>query len=100
MVSESTVMIIFCADPLNGRQPDSAYAAEVAAVQALGVAYDLISYESLRPSTGRKVTMRGQPRRSNSSGRSWASFGVASSRWTWPGSARAVGESWSWATDR
>lgn len=39
--------LIFCADPLNARQPDPDYAGELAAAQALGARADLISYEAL-----------------------------------------------------
>lgn len=38
--------LIFCSDPLNPRQPDSAYAQEVAA-ERLGLDYSLINFEGL-----------------------------------------------------
>ena len=41
------MFIIFCSDPFDGRQPDSAYAEEAAAVRALGGMYALIDYEAL-----------------------------------------------------
>jgi hypothetical protein len=39
--------LIFCVDPLDNRQPDSAYESEVAAAEKLGIHYELISYEAL-----------------------------------------------------
>lgn len=39
--------IIFCADPLNARMPDPAYATEIAAARAVGATYALIDYEAL-----------------------------------------------------
>jgi hypothetical protein len=41
------VLLIYCADPLHPRQPDSAYQAEIAAAEAVGLAYGLMSYEAL-----------------------------------------------------
>lgn len=41
------MLLIYCADPLHPRQPDSAYLEEVAASEAVGLAYGLISYEGL-----------------------------------------------------
>lgn len=41
------MLLIFCADPLHPRQPDSAYLDEVAAAETVGLAYGLISYEAL-----------------------------------------------------
>lgn len=41
------MLLIYCSDPLRPRQPDSAYAEEVAAAEAVGLAYGLISYEAL-----------------------------------------------------
>ena len=43
----SDMLIIFCSDPMNGREPDSAYADEAAAVESLGIKYSLVSYEAL-----------------------------------------------------
>ncbi|HUY77696.1 MAG TPA: ATP-grasp domain-containing protein [Ktedonobacterales bacterium] len=39
--------LLFCANPLDARQPDTDYAGELAAAQALGARTDLISYEAL-----------------------------------------------------
>jgi hypothetical protein len=39
--------VIFCADPLDGRYPDPAYDAELEAVQALGLSYDIVQFETL-----------------------------------------------------
>lgn len=39
--------IIYCADPLASRLPDSAYTREVAAAQRLGLPYSLVDYEAL-----------------------------------------------------
>ena len=39
--------LIFCADPLNARQPDPDYAGELAVAQAHGALTSLISYEAL-----------------------------------------------------
>jgi ATP-grasp domain-containing protein len=41
------VLLIYCADPLHPRQPDSAYLDEVASAETVGLAYNLISYEAL-----------------------------------------------------
>ena len=41
------MLLIYCADPLHLRQPDSDYQEEIAAAEALGLAYELISYEAL-----------------------------------------------------
>jgi hypothetical protein len=41
------VLIIYCADPLSPRQPDSEYRQEVAAAEAVGLEYGLVSYEAL-----------------------------------------------------
>jgi hypothetical protein len=41
------MIFVFCSDPLNARNPDPAYETEVAAVEALGLAYALVSYEAL-----------------------------------------------------
>jgi hypothetical protein len=41
------IQIIFCADPLNGRRPDPAYASEVAAAEELEIEYHLVSFEDL-----------------------------------------------------
>ena len=37
--------LIYCADPLEARQPDSLYKAEVAAAASLSLDYSIISYE-------------------------------------------------------
>jgi hypothetical protein len=41
------MFVIFCSDPFDGRQPDTAYADEVAAVRALSGTDTLIDYEAL-----------------------------------------------------
>jgi len=41
------MLIIFCADPLDSSQPDSAYSSEVAAVKSIGLDYNLINFEDL-----------------------------------------------------
>jgi hypothetical protein len=41
------MLILNCADPLRGTQPDPDYAGEMAAVRGLGVAVGLVSYEAL-----------------------------------------------------
>jgi ATP-grasp domain, R2K clade family 3 len=41
------MLIIFCSDPFDRRQPDAAFAAEANAVQTLGIANSLINYEAL-----------------------------------------------------
>ncbi|HEX6543296.1 MAG TPA: ATP-grasp domain-containing protein [Ktedonobacterales bacterium] len=41
------MLIVYCADPLHPREPDSAYQEEVAAAEAGGMTYGLISYEAL-----------------------------------------------------
>jgi hypothetical protein len=39
--------LLFCSDPLAPREPASAYAAEAAAAEALGLAYSLVDFEAL-----------------------------------------------------
>ena len=39
--------LIYCADPLRPREPDSAYQEEAAAAEAVGLSYALVSYEAL-----------------------------------------------------
>src|SRR4051812_43865759 len=39
--------VIFCADPMDSRKPDSMYEAEVAAARELGFTYDLLNFEAL-----------------------------------------------------
>jgi hypothetical protein len=39
--------IVFCSDPLNSRQPDTAYLAEAAAAERLGIPYTLVDYDAL-----------------------------------------------------
>lgn len=39
--------VVFCADPLAPRRPDPAFEDEVAAVERLGLTYDLVDYEAL-----------------------------------------------------
>lgn len=39
--------LVFCADPLDSRQPDPTYEAEVAAATHRGIGYELINYEAL-----------------------------------------------------
>jgi hypothetical protein len=41
------LLVIFCEDPLRPGQPDQAFEAETQAVQMLGIAHGLISYEAL-----------------------------------------------------
>jgi hypothetical protein len=41
------MLIVFCADPFDRRQPDAVYADEVASAQAAGFTQALISYEPL-----------------------------------------------------
>ena len=41
------MLVLFCSDPLRRRQPDEAYAAEVAASQSHNLPYALVSYEAL-----------------------------------------------------
>ncbi len=41
------MLVIFCADPLDPRQPDAMYAAEAAAAQAAGFGRALMGYEAL-----------------------------------------------------
>jgi hypothetical protein len=41
------VRLIFCADPFNQREPDSAYVEEAEAATEQGFTYDLISFEAL-----------------------------------------------------
>jgi len=41
------MLLIYCSDPLRPREPDSAYQEEVAAAEAIGLAYALVSYEAL-----------------------------------------------------
>src|SRR5919199_4914279 len=38
--------LIFCADPLQMRTPDPAFAAEVAAAETVGLEYALVNYEA------------------------------------------------------
>ena len=39
--------LVFCTDPLNLRQPDEAYQAEVAAAERLDVPFTLLDYDAL-----------------------------------------------------
>jgi hypothetical protein len=39
--------LVFCSDPLNPRQPDEAYRAEVAAAERLGVPFTLVDHDAL-----------------------------------------------------
>jgi hypothetical protein len=39
--------LVFCCDPMNTRQPDMMYEAEVEAARQTGLDYGLISYEAL-----------------------------------------------------
>src|SRR5689334_14427541 len=39
--------VIYCADPLDPKQPDPVYASEIAAAVSQGINYDLINFEAL-----------------------------------------------------
>lgn len=41
------MLMLYCADPLSRRRPDGAYAADVAAAEALGIEYALLNFEAL-----------------------------------------------------
>jgi hypothetical protein len=41
------MIVLFCADPLQSRQPDEAYHPEVEAASALGIEYAIVNYETL-----------------------------------------------------
>src|SRR5436305_2674121 len=43
----SPMLLLFCCDPLNPREPDSAFQAEVTAACRLGVRHSLIRFEAL-----------------------------------------------------
>lgn len=58
------VLLIYCADPLHPRQPDSAYAEEVAAAEAVSLAYGLISYEALVDDSDTEAAVRRIPEQS------------------------------------
>lgn len=58
------MLLIYCADPLHLRQPDSAYTEEVAAAEAIGLAYGLISYEALVDEGNAEVAVRRIPEQS------------------------------------
>jgi hypothetical protein len=52
------MLLIYCADPLHPRQPDSAYLEQVAAAEAAGLAHELISYEALVDDGDAETTVR------------------------------------------
>ena len=58
------MLLIYCADPLQPRQPDSAYAEEAAAAEAVGLAYALISYEALVDDGDAEAAVRRIPEQS------------------------------------
>jgi hypothetical protein len=58
------MLLIYCADPLHPRQPDGAYAGEVAAAEAVGLAYGLISYEALVDDSDAETAVRRIPEQS------------------------------------
>ena len=57
--------LIFCADPLDERRPDAAYAAEVEAAYRLGLPYDLVSYEALVNEGDARRAVRRVPERAS-----------------------------------
>ncbi|HEU4783618.1 MAG TPA: ATP-grasp domain-containing protein [Ktedonobacterales bacterium] len=58
------MLLIYCDDPLRPRQPDSAYVEEVAAAEAVGLAYRLISYEALVDDSDAETAVRRIPEQS------------------------------------
>jgi hypothetical protein len=58
------MLLIYCADSLQPRQPDSAYAEEVAAAEAVGLEYGLISYEALVDEGNAEFAVRRIPEQS------------------------------------
>ncbi|HEX5548414.1 MAG TPA: ATP-grasp domain-containing protein [Ktedonobacterales bacterium] len=58
------MLLIYCADPLHPRQPDSAYAEEIATAEAVGLAYGLISYEALVDDNDTEAAVRRIPEQS------------------------------------
>jgi hypothetical protein len=59
------MLLIYCADPLRPREPDSAYHEEVAAAEAIGLAYALVSYEALVDDGGAEAAVRRVPEQSS-----------------------------------
>lgn len=55
------MLIIFCGDPLDSRQPDTMYSAEVEAVKSLGLDYDLINFEDLIGGNANRAIQRIKP---------------------------------------
>lgn len=58
--------LVFCSDPLNPRQPDGAYQAEVAAAERLGIPFALVDHDALanendRVKAVRRVPQQAQP---------------------------------------
>jgi len=58
------VLLIYCVDPLQPRQPDSAYAEEVIAAETVGLAHGLISYEALVDDSDAEAAVRRIPEQS------------------------------------
>ena len=52
------MLLIYCADPLHPRQPDSDYQEEITAAEAVGLAHALISYEALVDDGDAEVSVR------------------------------------------
>jgi hypothetical protein len=50
--------LLLCGDPLQPRLPDSAFEAEVAAIQRLGLPFDLLDFEALDVGAGERATRR------------------------------------------
>ena len=56
--------LIYCSDPLRPREPDSAYREEIAAAEAVGLAYALVSYEALMDDGDAVAAVRRVPEQS------------------------------------
>jgi hypothetical protein len=57
------MLVLFCADPLDPRAPDSAWADEVAAARAAGAEIAVIEYEALVDGRGAEAAIRHVPPR-------------------------------------
>ena len=55
--------LLFCADPLEPRKPDPAFAEEVSAAESLGIEYSLVRYEALVYDRDPAAAVRGVPAR-------------------------------------
>jgi hypothetical protein len=59
------MLLIYCADPLRPHEPDSAYQEEIAAAEAVGLAYALVSYEALVDAGDAEAAVRRVPKHSS-----------------------------------